>query len=231
MILGSRKVLTNHVNLEMAYVFCNFPLCFLKGQVRVYENLREMCDKLSTIKEMDSDSRLFGTYFRIGFYGEMLLGTEHKREYIYKEPKIVHLPEVCERLQNVLVKRFGRNSVRVITESGPVNTEQLNKNLVFIQITHVVPYFEQDYVDTSSPPRLALGASPESLSATSRPIYECHTGVSKFMFEMPYLEANPKKAAQAGSVELQCRRRYILTSAQSSHSTRFSLLVLSFQLR
>ena len=177
---------------------------------------------------MDSDPRLFGTYFRIGFYGEMLLGTEHKREYIYKEPKIVHLPEVCERLQNVLVKRFGRNSVRVITDSGPVNTEQLDKNLVFIQITHVVPYFEQDYVDISSPPRLALGASPEPLpqSATSRPIYEYHTGVSKFMFEMPYLEANPKKAAQAGSVEQQCRRRYILTSALCFHSTRLSLLLV-----
>lgn len=189
--------------------------------MRIYESLRELCDKLGGIKEMDSDPRLFGTYFRIGFYGEQLLGAEHKREYIYKEPKIVHLPEVCERLQQVCMRRFGRNSVRVITESGPVNAEQLDKNLVFIQITHVVPYFEQDYVDASSPLRLALGASPEPPSplAAPRPIYESHTGVSKFMFEMPYLEANPNKAAQTGAVEQQCRRRYILTSTHITFKT------------
>lgn len=190
-------------------------ILLLKGQVRVYENLRDMCDKLGTIKEMESDQRLFGTYFRVGFYGEELLGVDHKREYIYKEPKIKCLADVYERVQNVLVKRFGRNSVRVITESAPVNAEQLDKKLAFIQITCVTPYFDEDYVDTSSPLRLALGASPElpSSSATTRSIYESHTNVSKFMFEMPYTTANPNKSAQTGSVEQQCRRRYILTSA------------------
>lgn len=41
---------------------------------------------------------MFGTYFRVGFYGAKL-GDLDEREFIYKEPGITHLPEISHRLE------------------------------------------------------------------------------------------------------------------------------------
>ena len=48
--------------------------------------------------------RMFGTYFRVGFYGAKF-GDLDEREFIYKEPGITHLPEISHRLE---VRRDGR---------------------------------------------------------------------------------------------------------------------------
>lgn len=42
--------------------------------------------------------RMFGTYFRVGFYGATF-GDLDEREFIYKEPGITHLPEISHRLE------------------------------------------------------------------------------------------------------------------------------------
>lgn len=41
---------------------------------------------------------MFGTYFRVGFYGATF-GDLDEREFIYKEPGITHLPEISHRLE------------------------------------------------------------------------------------------------------------------------------------
>lgn len=41
---------------------------------------------------------MFGTYFRVGFYGSKF-GDLDEREFIYKEPGITHLPEISHRLE------------------------------------------------------------------------------------------------------------------------------------
>lgn len=41
---------------------------------------------------------MFGTYFRVGFYG-VKFGDLDEREFIYKEPGITHLPEISHRLE------------------------------------------------------------------------------------------------------------------------------------
>lgn len=51
--------------------------------------------------------RMFGTYFRVGFYGAKL-GDLDEREFIYKEPGITHLPEISHRLE---VRRLQRMRV------------------------------------------------------------------------------------------------------------------------
>lgn len=50
---------------------------------------------------------MFGTYFRVGFYGAKL-GDLDEREFIYKEPGITHLPEISHRLE---VRRLHRTHV------------------------------------------------------------------------------------------------------------------------
>ena len=42
--------------------------------------------------------RIFGTYFRVGFYGS-LFGDLDGEEFIYKEQSITKLPEISHRLE------------------------------------------------------------------------------------------------------------------------------------
>jgi hypothetical protein len=41
---------------------------------------------------------MFGTYFRVGFYGEEFCDLDGQ-EFIYKEPSITKLPEISHRLE------------------------------------------------------------------------------------------------------------------------------------
>lgn len=42
--------------------------------------------------------RIFGTYFRVGFYG-IKFGDLNSEEFIYKEPTLTKLSEIFSRLQ------------------------------------------------------------------------------------------------------------------------------------
>ena len=41
---------------------------------------------------------MFGTYFRVGFYGAKF-GDLDGQEFVYKEPSITKLPEIAHRLE------------------------------------------------------------------------------------------------------------------------------------
>lgn len=41
---------------------------------------------------------MFGTYFRVGFYGSKF-GDLDREEFIYKEPTLTKLPEIFSRLE------------------------------------------------------------------------------------------------------------------------------------
>lgn len=41
---------------------------------------------------------MFGTYFRVGFYG-VKFGDLDREEFIYKEPTLTKLPEIFSRLE------------------------------------------------------------------------------------------------------------------------------------
>ncbi|CAG14054.1 unnamed protein product, partial [Tetraodon nigroviridis] len=73
--------------------------------------------------------RMFGTYFRVGFYGATF-GDLDEREFIYKEPGITHLPEISHRLENFYSQCFGDETLVMIKDSTPVNRKQLNPNKV-----------------------------------------------------------------------------------------------------
>lgn len=53
---------------------------------------------LSVFSSLQGHKRMFGTYFRVGFYGAKF-GDLDEREFIYKEPGITHLPEISHRLE------------------------------------------------------------------------------------------------------------------------------------
>ena len=48
---------------------------------------------------------MFGTYFRVAFYGSKF-GDLNGEQFIYKEPAITKLPEISQRLLVISMKQF-----------------------------------------------------------------------------------------------------------------------------
>ncbi|NXG40960.1 DOCK8 protein, partial [Psilopogon haemacephalus] len=86
--------------------------------------------------------RMFGTYFRVGFYGSKF-GDLDEQEFVYKEPAITKLPEISHRLEGFYGQCFGEDVVEVIKDSAPVDKRKLDPNKAYIQITFVEPYFDE----------------------------------------------------------------------------------------
>ncbi|MGH0129310.1 UNVERIFIED_CONTAM: hypothetical protein FKN15_001940 [Acipenser sinensis] len=85
--------------------------------------------------------RMFGTYFRVGFYG-CKFGDLDEQEFVYKEPSITKLAEISHRLEEFYAERFGDEMVEIVKDSNPVIKSKLDPNKAYIQITYVEPFFD-----------------------------------------------------------------------------------------
>ncbi|XP_061079182.1 dedicator of cytokinesis protein 7-like isoform X1 [Conger conger] len=85
--------------------------------------------------------RMFGTYFRVGFYGSRF-GDLDEQEFVYKEPSITKLAEISHRLEEFYMERFGDESVEIIKDSNPVDKSKLDPNKAYLQITYAEPFFD-----------------------------------------------------------------------------------------
>uniref|UniRef100_A0A8C8SQK4 Dedicator of cytokinesis 6 n=1 Tax=Pelusios castaneus TaxID=367368 RepID=A0A8C8SQK4_9SAUR len=85
--------------------------------------------------------RMFGTYFRVGFYGSRF-GDLDEQEFVYKEPSITKLAEISHRLEEFYAERFGDDLVEIIKDSNPVDKARLDPNKAYIQLTYVEPFFD-----------------------------------------------------------------------------------------
>lgn len=57
--------------------------------------------------------RVFGTYFRVGFYGSKF-GDLNGEEFIYKEPTLTKLPEIFSRLEvKYLFNIYLKESIKI----------------------------------------------------------------------------------------------------------------------
>ncbi|XP_077134967.1 dedicator of cytokinesis protein 7 isoform X8 [Ranitomeya variabilis] len=108
-------------------------LCAIHGK------LQEAFSKI--VHQSTGWERMFGTYFRVGFYGTRF-GDLDEQEFVYKEPAITKLAEISHRLEGFYGERFGEDVVEVIKDSNPVDKCKLDSNKAFIQITYVEPYFD-----------------------------------------------------------------------------------------
>ena len=55
---------------------------------------------------------------------QALFEQEHSTEYVYKEPKVTGLTEICERLHGMYTDKFGKGKVKLIMDSSKVSTGQ-----------------------------------------------------------------------------------------------------------
>uniref|UniRef100_A0A4W5LDK5 Dedicator of cytokinesis 6 n=1 Tax=Hucho hucho TaxID=62062 RepID=A0A4W5LDK5_9TELE len=99
--------------------------------------------------------RMFGTYFRVGFYG-CRFGDLDEQEFVYKEPSITKLGDVNNHfytdtsllnvslhlVQEFYAERFGDDVVEIIKDSNHVDKNKLDPNKAYLQITYVEPFFD-----------------------------------------------------------------------------------------
>uniref|UniRef100_A0A286ZXQ4 Dedicator of cytokinesis 8 n=1 Tax=Sus scrofa TaxID=9823 RepID=A0A286ZXQ4_PIG len=95
-----------------------------------HEKLQKAFDSIIS----KGQKRMFGTYFRVGFYGSKF-GDLDEQEFVYKEPAITKLPEISHRLEGFYGQCFGAEFVEVIKDSAPVDKTKLDPNKAYIQIT------------------------------------------------------------------------------------------------
>ncbi|PIO29497.1 hypothetical protein AB205_0115890 [Aquarana catesbeiana] len=150
-----------------------------------HEKLQKAFDRII----QKGQKRMFGTYFRVGFYGARF-GDLDEQEFIYKEPTITKLPEVSHRLEAFYGNCFGEDAIEVIKDSTPVNKSKLNPNKAYIQITFVEPYFEEYEMKY----RMTY--------------FEKNYNLRRFMYTTPFtLDGRPR-----GELNEQYKRKTILTT-------------------
>ncbi|XP_041446320.1 dedicator of cytokinesis protein 7 isoform X1 [Xenopus laevis] len=110
-----------------------------KKLATIHGKLQEAFSKV--VHQSTGWERMFGTYFRVGFYGAKF-GDLDEQEFVYKEPAITKLAEISHRLEGFYGERFGEDVVEVIKDSNLVDKCKLDPNKAFIQITYVEPYFD-----------------------------------------------------------------------------------------
>ncbi|MED6279783.1 Dedicator of cytokinesis protein 10, partial [Characodon lateralis] len=148
---------------------------------------------LKVTEVVNSEKRLFGRYYRVAFYGQGFFEEEESKEFIYKEPKLTGLSEISQRLLKLYSDKFGADNVKMIQDSNKVNPKELDSKYAYIQVTYVVPYFD------------------EKEQQDKRTDFERHHNINRFVFETPFTLSGKKH----GDVEEQCKRRTILTTSSS----------------
>ncbi|KAJ2944480.1 hypothetical protein O0L34_g3827 [Tuta absoluta] len=159
---------------------------------RDYKKLANIHSKLNeafTRIEQLHGKRVFGTYFRVSFYGSRF-GDLDGEEFIYKEHALTKLPEIFSRLENFYGQRFGTENVVIIKDSNIVDISTLDPDKAYIQITYVEPYFE-----------------PHELRKRVTH-YERNYNIKRFMYATPFTV----DGRAHGDIADQCKRKTILTT-------------------
>ncbi|CAM4682376.1 dedicator of cytokinesis protein 6 isoform X3 [Caretta caretta] len=110
-----------------------------KKLAALHGNLQDAFGKITS--QSAGWERMFGTYFRVGFYGSKF-GDLDEQEFVYKEPSITKLAEISHRLEEFYAERFGDDLVEIIKDSNPVDKAKLDPNKAYIQLTYVEPFFD-----------------------------------------------------------------------------------------
>jgi hypothetical protein len=112
---------------------------------RDYKKLSQVHSKLNDCFNkimIQGNKRLFGTYFRVGFYGKLFDELDGE-EFVYKEPGITKLSEIAQRLEAFYADKFGNGYVEIMKDSNNVDRKVLDSNKVYIQVTYVEPYLDR----------------------------------------------------------------------------------------
>lgn len=171
-----------------------------------YKKLAQIHQKLHDAFQnvtLQEGKRIFGTYFRVGFYGHKF-GDLDGEEFIYKEPAITKLPEISHRLESFYGDRFGQEYIQIVKDSNTVERDKLDPNKAYIQITYVEPYFDLY----------------EKRNKTT--YFEQNYNIKRFMYATPFT----LDGRAHGELAEQYKRKTILTTCQTFPYIKTRLTVI-----
>ena len=217
-ITGFVDSLQTSVKLFIQGEYYEYASQVLKIICPIYEHMqlyRELSDAYalqqdcwSKVNETDKD-RLFGKYFRVGFYGNKF-GDLNRCEFIYKEPKLTHILDMSERLKTFYSTQTG-DEILTLDASKPIDKIDYSKS--YMQITHMEPFFQK--ISSSSTSSLSSSSNNARLSASSSsstvvPVtfFQKNSNLSHFVFETPFTLSGK---AHAEHVSDQYKRKTVLT--------------------
>nr|XP_018911108.1 PREDICTED: dedicator of cytokinesis protein 7 [Bemisia tabaci] len=180
------------------------PICTKNKDFKKLANIHgKLHDAFIRLEQLHG-KRMFGTYFRVGFYGSKF-GDLNGEEFIYKEQALTKLPEIFSRLENFYGERFGSKNVIIIKDSNSVDVDTLDSTKAYIQITYVEPYFDQ-YEERYR-----------------RTHFDKNFNIRRFMFATPFT-TNGKAH---GELHEQYKRKTILTVANHFPYVKTRIQVVS----
>ncbi|XP_033216404.1 dedicator of cytokinesis protein 7 [Belonocnema kinseyi] len=166
------------------------PIAEASHDYKKLANIHGKLHEAYTRVEHLAGKRVFGTYFRVGFYGSRF-GDLDGEEFVYKEPTLTKLPEIFSRLENFYADRFGAENVVIIKDSNPVDVSKLEADKAYVQITYVEPFFENHEL-------------------RHRPtVFHRNFNIKRFVYATPF---TPGGKAH-GELREQCKRKTLLTVA------------------
>jgi len=190
-----------------------------KRLVTLYEKLAALAT--------GGDTRPFGTYYRVGFYG-VAFGALDGREFVYRERDLTKLPEITSRLVQLYTAILGRE-VTVFKDSGVIDRAALEIGQHKLQVTAVLPFFSEEEIEGAGVVPALFSSSAASGSGSgsvgvdalrnfSDPTlvhprqshFEKHTCIQKFYYDTPFT----KGGKSHGSVSEQFKRRSHISLAE-----------------
>jgi len=117
------------------------------------------------IKAQHKNTRVFYSYFRVVFYGD-LFGEEDGKEYVYRFSQKENLMTIQQYLKNVIAKSHNVEHEAIeVLGNQQVDRATLQENTAYLQIAAIFPYYETE-VDTAT--------------------VDAHFGIQKFLFESSF---------------------------------------------
>jgi hypothetical protein len=80
-----------------------------KKLAEIHKKLFKAFEKIESLQ----GKRVFGTYFRVGFYGRRFDDLDGE-EFVYKEPMLTKLPEIACRLESFYGNKYGQDNLIII---------------------------------------------------------------------------------------------------------------------
>ncbi|KAK4473367.1 hypothetical protein MN116_004525, partial [Schistosoma mekongi] len=174
--------------------------CQYTNLAQIYHHIGRTYEAISRVESQGH--RLFATYYRVTFYGQLFESMAGK-SFIYRSNPCQKLNEKCNELLQLYRHKYGDQSVELLSENY-INRSTLDPKKAYVQVTYVEPYIETK--DSNKKPLTS---------------YAKHHDVHQFMFETPFLRqpglsteacllaSGPKRS---DDLTIQWKRRTILTT-------------------
>ena len=171
-----------------------------KSLSNAHLHLHHVFEKL--IEANKNQTRMLGTYYRIGFYGRRFGERLNGNEFVYKCPKITRLSEIASQMKQRYSNQLGV-PVRILPDSNPVDPTKLDPEECIMQVTFVNAYFEPI---TSSAAENNSNSSSHHIKLRNTFIDQS-TDLASFKFSTPFTAAGKTYAT---NVSEQQKRNTVL---------------------